>query len=100
MKHIVLLLSISVLATLILGWVNLAEAEEATEIPRVGYLGWRGSRHSRTRRKNRRQLMSLHTQRRSAVLLDSRPDTEDTSCCDLHQPKMIADCYNLSRDSI
>ncbi len=29
-----------------------------------------------------------------------RSDTEDISCCDLHQPEMIADCLNLSGDSI
>ncbi len=39
MKRIVLLLSISVLATLILGWVNLAEAQQAKKkVPRIGFL--------------------------------------------------------------
>jgi len=40
MKRIVLLLSISVLATLILGWVNLAEAQQGGKMPRVGYLSF------------------------------------------------------------
>ncbi len=38
MKRTVLLLSISVLATLILGWVNLAEAQQPGKVPRVGLL--------------------------------------------------------------
>ncbi len=38
MKRIVLLLSISVLATLILGWVNLAEAQQTDKVYRIGYL--------------------------------------------------------------
>ncbi len=38
MKRTVLLLSISVLATLILGWVNLAEAQQAGKVYRIGYL--------------------------------------------------------------
>ncbi len=38
MKRTMLLLSISVLATLILGWVNLAEAQQAGKIYRIGYL--------------------------------------------------------------
>jgi len=43
MKRIVLLLSISVLATLILGWVNLAEAQQAEKVYRVGWLRFRSS---------------------------------------------------------
>ncbi len=52
MKRTLLLLSISVLATLILGWVNLAEAQKAGKVYRIGYLttrhgrGWR-YRHGR-----------------------------------------------------
>ena len=38
MKRTVLLLSISVLATLILGWVNLAETQQAGKVPRIGVL--------------------------------------------------------------
>ncbi len=43
MKHTVLLLSISVLATLILGWVNLAEAQKAGKVYRIGWLRFRSS---------------------------------------------------------
>ena len=39
MKRTMLLLSISVLATLILGWVNLAEAQEPGKVYRIGLLG-------------------------------------------------------------
>ncbi len=38
MKRIMLLLSISVLATLILGWVILAEAQQPGKVYRIGYL--------------------------------------------------------------
>jgi len=38
MKRTMLLLSISVLATLILGWVNLAEAKQAGKVYRIGYV--------------------------------------------------------------
>ena len=38
MKRIVLILSISILATLISGWVNLAEAQQAGKVYRIGYL--------------------------------------------------------------
>jgi len=38
MKRTMLLLSISVLATLILGWVNLAEAQKAGKVYRIGYV--------------------------------------------------------------
>jgi len=38
MKRIVLLLSIFLLATLITGWVNLAEAQQAGKVYRIGYL--------------------------------------------------------------
>jgi len=38
MKRTVLLLSISVLATLILGWVNLAEAQQTGKVHRIVYL--------------------------------------------------------------
>jgi len=38
MKRTVLLLSIFLLATLISGWVNLAEAQKAGAVPRVGFL--------------------------------------------------------------
>ncbi len=38
MKRTVLLLSISVLATLILGWVNLAEAQQAGKVWRIGLI--------------------------------------------------------------
>jgi len=41
MKRTVLLLSISVLATLILGWVNLAEAQRAGKVYRIGFYGFR-----------------------------------------------------------
>jgi len=39
MKRIVLILSISILATLISGWVNLAEAQQAGKVYRIGVLG-------------------------------------------------------------
>ena len=39
MKRTMLLLSISILATLISGWVNLAEAQQAGKVHRVGFLG-------------------------------------------------------------
>ncbi len=42
MERTMLFLSISVLATLILGWVNLAEAQQADKVYRIGYV--RGSR--------------------------------------------------------
>ena len=38
MKRTILLLSISVIATLILGWVNLAMAQQAGKVYRIGYL--------------------------------------------------------------
>ncbi len=38
MKRTVLLLSISILATLISGWVNLAEAQQAGKVYRIGFL--------------------------------------------------------------
>ncbi len=38
MKRTVLLLSISVLAILISGWVNLAEAQQTGKVYRIGYL--------------------------------------------------------------
>jgi len=38
MKRTMLLLSISILATLISGWVNLAEAQQPGKVPRVGLL--------------------------------------------------------------
>jgi len=38
MKRIMLLLSISILATLISGWVNLAKAQQPGAVPRVGFL--------------------------------------------------------------
>jgi len=41
MKRTMLLLSISVLATLILGWVNLAEAQQAGKVYRIGWLRFR-----------------------------------------------------------
>ena len=41
MKRIVLLLSISILATLISGWVNLAEAQQAGKVYRIGFLDLR-----------------------------------------------------------
>jgi len=41
MKRIVLLLSISVLATVILAIVHLAEAQQGTKIYRIGYLSTR-----------------------------------------------------------
>lgn len=40
MKRTMLLLSISVLATLILGWVNFAEAQQAGKMHRIGYLSF------------------------------------------------------------
>ena len=42
MKRTMLLLSISILATLILGWVNLAEAQQAGKVYRIGYLAGGG----------------------------------------------------------
>jgi putative ABC transport system substrate-binding protein len=42
MKRTVLLLSISVLVTLISGWVNLAEAQQAGKVYRIGYLSSSG----------------------------------------------------------
>ncbi len=45
MKRIVLLLSISILATLISGWVNLAKAQQPKRVPRIGLL-WSISRSS------------------------------------------------------
>ncbi len=39
MKRTILLLSISVLATLILGWVNLAEGQQKGKVYRIGFLG-------------------------------------------------------------
>jgi putative ABC transport system substrate-binding protein len=42
MKRTVLLLSIFLLATLILGWVNLAEAQQAQKVYRIGYLSSSG----------------------------------------------------------
>ncbi len=44
MKRTVLLLSISVLAVVISGWVNLAEAQQAGKVYRIGYLTGRGGR--------------------------------------------------------
>ncbi len=38
MKRIVLLLSIILIATLISGWFNLAEAQQAGKVYRIGYL--------------------------------------------------------------
>ena len=38
MKRTMLLLSISVLATLISGWVNLAEAQQKGKVYRIGFL--------------------------------------------------------------
>jgi len=38
MKRTMLLLSISVLATLILGWVNFAEAQQKGKVPRIGLI--------------------------------------------------------------
>jgi len=43
MKRTMLLLSISVLATLILGWVNFAEAQKAGKVYRIGWLRFRSS---------------------------------------------------------
>jgi len=50
MKRIVLLLSISVLATLILGWVNLVEAQQAGKVPRIGFVKSVGSPEKHSRR--------------------------------------------------
>jgi len=43
MKRIVLILSISILATLISGWVNFAEAQKAGKVYRVGWLRFRSA---------------------------------------------------------
>jgi len=42
MKRTMLLLSSFLIATLILGWVNLAEAQKAGKVYRIGYLHFRG----------------------------------------------------------
>jgi len=46
MKRTVLLLAIFLLATLISGWVNLAEAQQAGKVYRIGYLSTRGLRRT------------------------------------------------------
>ena len=43
MKRTMLLLSISILATLISGWVNLAEAQKAGKVYRIGWLRFRSA---------------------------------------------------------
>jgi len=59
MKRIVLLLSISVLATLISGWVNLAEAQQAGKVYRVAYLRGGGGRGGRSVDVLRQRLREL-----------------------------------------
>ncbi len=48
MKRIVLILSIFLLATLISGWVNLAEAQQEGKIPRIGYLSTRSAEEQKS----------------------------------------------------
>jgi len=55
MKRTILLLSISVLATLILGWVNLVEAQQAGKVYRIGYIA-AGGRHYDIFRQRLREL--------------------------------------------
>ncbi len=48
MKRTMLLLSISILVTLISGWVNLAEAQQEGKIPRIGYLSTRSAEEQKS----------------------------------------------------
>jgi len=47
MKRTMLNLSIFLFATLILAWVNLAEAQQAGKVYRIGYLSNRGPGHEK-----------------------------------------------------
>ncbi len=74
MKRIVLLLSISVLATLILGWVNLAEAQQRAKVPLVGYLSNSGS--PRNLKQGLRELGYVHGQNIAVVALGAYGERE------------------------
>jgi len=67
MKRIVLILSISILATLISGWVNSAEPQQRAKVPLVGYLSNSGS--PRNLKQGLRELGYVHGQNIAVVPL-------------------------------
>ena len=91
MKRTVLLLSISVLATLILGSVNLAEPQQRAKVPLVGYLSNSGS--PRDLKQGLSELGYVHGQNIAVVPLGVYGERE-------RYPEFAEELVNLEVDII
>ena len=91
MKRTMLLLSISVLATLISSWVNLAEAQQRVKVRLVGYLSNRGD--IRSLKQGLRELGYVYGQNIAIVHLESYGNRE-------RYPELVEELVNLNVDVI
>ncbi len=93
MKRTMLLLSIFVLATLISGWVNLAEAQQAGKVYRIGFLGNGSGRRVKTLREDLRELSYVDGKNITIVKRVAYRKTE-------RLPKLAAELVSLKVDVI
>ena len=91
MKRTVLLLSIFLLATLISGWVNLAEAQQAGKVHRIGFLSARGD--SRPLKQGLRELGYVYGKNIVIVARGAYGNRE-------RYPEIVAELVNLNVDVI
>ncbi len=91
MKRTVLLLSISILATLILGSVNLAEPQQRAKVPLVGYLSVSGS--PRDLKQGLSELGYVHGQNIAVVPLGAYGERE-------RYPELAEELVNYEVDVI
>ncbi len=103
MKRIVLLLSISVLATLILGWINLAEAQQAGKVYRIGYLTGRRGRGIQSGGSYdafRHQLRELGYVEGQNLVIERRSVTRGGGTLQARTSKLAAELVRLKVDVI
>ncbi len=103
MKRTMLLLSISVLATLILGWVNLAEAQQAGKVYRIGYLTGRRGRGSQSGGSYdafRQQLRELGFVEGQNLVIERRSVTRGGGTLQARTSKLAAELVRLKVDVI
>ncbi len=107
MKRTMLLLSISILATLISGWVNLAEAQQAGKVYRIGYLSGylsgqrgRGSRSGGSYDTFRQQLRELGFVEGQNLVIERRSVTRKDGTLQARTSKLAAELVRLKVDVI
>ncbi len=107
MKRTMLLLSISILATLISGWVNLVEAQQAGKVYRIGYLiGYlsgqrgRGSRSGGSYDTFRQQLRELGFVEGQNLVIERRSVTRKDGTLQARTSKLAAELVRLKVDVI